>query len=634
MQARSVSRILRSAGPVVACLMSLCCAVGNSALLRAQEPALTSATASPKEIVPLVVALDTRGDLSLQNTSIQKALFTIGATWNVNIVVGKDVDGMVSCIYTQTPLREVLDAILLANGYSYRAVGQSLVVQKAQEVGSANPLYESAAIPITHSDLEEVVKGARLLLSSQGQLQSMESANSILVVDFADRVASIRQFVAQMDEAASNSTGGIPSESYKRLQVAYFHTQFVPVDNTKLAITAVLSSTGKVATMPLENRLVVVDYPSNIDMVKRVLEKIDRPRPQVRITGLIYDISLQDVEQLGINWSHSGKGNNLDFDGNPQQEISLETTTLAPFTDGAAGGGLTVRSLTRNFDITAVVVALQNAKDSRLLADPNVTVEENEVALMESVQEIPYQQITQSELGGQIGTTAFKKVGITLRVTPQIAADGTVRMAVVQEFSRLAGFTETEKQPIIDSRQASTSVRVANKQTVVIGGLRQRSDTGDFNGIPFLKDVRFVGPLFRSRDTNVRESELLVFLKPEIVTYDQAMTAREYMAAETVNCRLDAMPVAEGCPGPAGADCCDPIPFPPIESEYHYRMPMHGPMPTYPAGAVNQATQHDPLRRGFDHRYRASGSAAPLRQPAAARQSAQNSSAWSRRSTQ
>lgn len=632
MHAGSAKNKLCLAGRYVVCFIVCACAyllpaVGHAL---AQEPALTAPLPPPvpvrQTLVPLAQALETRGDLSLQNTSIQKALFTIGATWNVNIVVGKDVEGTVSCIYTQAPLREVLDAILLANGYSYRPVGESLVVQKVQEVGSANPLFQSAAIVITHSDLNEVVEAARLLLSSQGQLQALESSNSILVVDFADRVESIRSFVEQMDAAASQSTGGVPAESYKRLQVAYFHTQYIPVDNAKPPLSAILSTTGKIATMPNENRLVVVDYPSNIDMVRRVLEKIDRPRPQVRITGLIYDISLQDVEQLGINWGHSAKGNNLDDDGNPQQELSLQTTTLTPFANGAPGGGLTVKSLTRNFDITAVLLALQNAKDARLLADPNVTVEENETANMSSVQEIPFQQITQSELGGQIGTTAFKPVGITLNVTPQIAADGTVKMIVSQEFSRVAGFTQNDNQPIVDSRVASTSVRVANKQTIVIGGLRQRSDTGDFNGIPFLKDVKYVGPLFRSRDTNVRESELLVFIQPEIVDYDQMMKSREFMAAETINCRLDRIPLAEGCPPANGSNCCEPIPFPPIYNEGFQQIPVNMPG----QGHVNPTNNQSEMRPDFNERYRTTGDSAPLRQSIGEREKAQKTSVWKR----
>ncbi|MDZ4656007.1 MAG: hypothetical protein SH868_00370 [Bythopirellula sp.] len=631
MPTSSASRVLRSAGQKLACLSLLCCALlglwPNITLVTAQEPALTSLAVPPKTLVPLEQALDTRGDLSLQNTTIQKALFTIGATWNVNIVVGKEVDGTVSCIYTQAPLREVLDAILLANGYSYRPVGQSLVVQKAQEVGSANPLFESAAIAITHSDLQEVVLGAQLLLSSQGQLQSMESANSILVVDFADRVESIRSFVEQMDAAAAQSTGGIPSESYKRLQVAYFHTQFVPVDNVKGPLTAVLSSTGKLATMPAENRLVVVDYPSNIDMARRVLEKIDRPRPQVRITGLIYDISLQDVEQLGLNWNNAGTGSAPGTNGaGAEQFLQVKADTTTPLQSGFSGGSLTVRSLNDKIDLKTVAQFLQTAKDARLLADPNVTVEENEKAVMSSVQEIPFQQITQSELGGQIGTTAFKPVGITLDVTPQIAADGTVKMVVSQEFSRVAGFTERDNQPIVDSRVANTSVRVANKQTIVIGGLRQRSDTGDFNGIPFLKDVRVIGPLFRSRDTNVRESELIVFIQPEIVDYEQVMRSREFMALETINCRLDAIPLAEGCSGQNCGPCNEPIPFPSIESESVDQIPVEG----VQQGPVDLTSNNATLRNDFDDRYRTAGDSAPLRQTISEKEQVRKSSAWKR----
>lgn len=600
MQKTSASNSLGWLPPwTVRALALLCALLAVSSSLQAEDLAWLDPPTDE-----LARAMVTRGDLSLQDATMEKALFTIGSSWRVNIVVGKDVQGTVSCIYQQAPLREVLDAILLANGYSYRAVGDSIVVQQAAEVGSANPLFESVAIPIKHSDLQEIVEATKLLISNQGQVQALDSARSILVVDFADRVESIRQFVAQMDAAASRSTGGLHTESYKRLQVAYFHTQFIPVENVREPITSLLSPAGRVSTMPAESRLIVVDYPTNVEMVRKVLEKIDRPRPQVRITALIYDISLEDVEELGLNWNHSGKGNNLDDDGNPQQLITLDTQTLAPFAPASAGGSLTVQSLTRNFDITTVALFLQNAKDSRLLADPNVTVVENELAEWRSVSEIPFQQITQSELGGQIGTTAFKPVGITLRVKAAIASDGTIEMLVESEFSRVAGFTDNENQPIVDTRSATTVVRVANRQTLVIGGLRQRSDTGDFNGIPFLKDIRYLGPLFRSRTTNVRESELIVFIMPEVVGYDEQPAPREQMARETIGCRLARLPVAEGCPTQA---CSEPVSDrllqrPYIDGEEY--------LDSYPTVTHRQPNSHpgrQAFRSQFDARYRSDG---------------------------
>ncbi|HEX6963742.1 MAG TPA: type II and III secretion system protein, partial [Lacipirellula sp.] len=351
------------------------------------------------------------------------------------------------------------------------------------------------------------------------------------------------------------------------------------------------------------------------------------PRPQVRITALIYDLSLEDVERLGLNWGSAGKGNTVGADGLPNQALSFQSATVAPFVTSnvapfaqtEAGGSLTVRSLTRNFDITTVLDLLQTANDSRLLANPNVTVMDNEIAEFKSVSEIPYQQITQSELGGQIGTTAFKEAGITLRVQPTVAGDGTIEMLVEPEFSRLAGFTPQEDQPILDTRKATTRVRVANGQTLVLSGLRQRSDTGEFNGIPFLKDLKYVGPLFRSRDTNVRESELIVFIMPEITCYDQPLEPREFQAGETVNCRLEGIPYAEGC-APVGADGCagsELIPLPPLDGELP--PPVDGeapaelpPVETVPAGPAEASAA--PMRPGYDARFRADGQAG-LRAP-------------------
>ena len=567
----------------------------------------------------LAEALTRTGDVTFRNMSIESALFTIGDTWKVNIVTGKQIEGTVNGVFIQAPLREILDAVLLANGYSYRAVGDSLVVQATGSVGSANPLFQSLTIPIVYSNLAEVVEGAKLLVSESGQLQAMPSARSLLVVDYADRVASVAAFVERLEASAAQVAGTPASGVGGELQVSYFRTHFIAAGAAQQPLLAVLSPLGRVATMPKENRLLVVDYAANIDMARKVLERIDRPRPQVRITALIYDLSLQDVEQLGLNWSSAVKGNSVDADGNANQALEFETTTLAPFAVGEAGGAFTVRSLTRNFDINAVALLLQSATDARLLANPNVVVEDNELAEWKSVSEIPYQQITQSELGGQIGTTAFKEAGITLRVRPTIAGDGTVEMIVEPEFSRLAGFTPGENQPIIDTRKATTTVRITNRQTLVLSGLRQRSDTGEFKGIPFIKDVKFIGPLFRSRDTNVRESELIVFLMPEIVGYNDDPTMREASALETIDCRLEAIPPAEGCGGGYGLDGCSAnelMQLPPVDATIgvHGDAPANEalPPPPMPPQATAEAS---PMRPAFEARYRAENGTALRRQP-------------------
>jgi hypothetical protein len=186
---------------------------------------------------------------------------------------------------------------------------------------------------------------------------------------------------------------------------------------------------------------------------------------------------------------------------------------------------------------------------------------DNEQAVFQSVQEIPIQQLTETAQGGNIGTTAFKEAGITLTVTPKIAADCTISMEVSPVFSRHVG-NDPAGQPIIDRREARTILRVANRQTIVIGGLRQREDIGDFSGIPYLQDIKYVGRLFRSRNTRVRESELVVFIMPEIVECPTPCDPRKQITEDTIRCRLDQIPQAEGCP-----PCCRRLPPEMVEQE-------------------------------------------------------------------
>jgi general secretion pathway protein D len=519
--------------------------------------AKNSATGDASTTNDLAVALERTGDLNLHGVSLNDALFMIGEQWNINVVAG-EVQGKVNGAFKEAPLREILDSILLSNGYNYRAVGKSLVVSSVEELGQINPFFQSATIPVRSADIDEIVEGAKLLSTPKGSVRALKSAHSIVVLDFPDRVKMIRDFVAAIESASSGRFASPDGRNGLPLEVGYFRTQHIAARTAETVIQTILSQDGRVAVMEKEDRLLVTDYPENLAMVEKVLDQIDHPRPQVRITALIYDISLQDLERIGINWGGQGGSSvDIDGDGSRTRDTALDVDSImqVPFQAGATGSTLTFLNLSRHIDITAVVLALQQASDARLLANPNVAVLENEEAIFERVSEIPYQQLTETQQGGSIGTTAFKKAGITLHVRPKIAAEGLIQMLVEPEISRLTGFTPGDNQPIIDISSTSTVLSVGNRQTVVIGGLRQRSDVGDFTGVPYLKDVNILGRLFRSRDTDVRESELVVFISPEIISYADDPTLRQQMAADTVRCRLDQIPEAEGCP-----PCCRRLP--------------------------------------------------------------------------
>jgi general secretion pathway protein D len=163
--------------------------------------------------------------------------------------------------------------------------------------------------------------------------------------------------------------------------------------------------------------------------------------------------------------------------------------------------------------MTTIIRVLDSTEGSRLLARPTIVAYDRVEARFSSISEIPVQELTQTAGGGEIGTTTFREAGITLTVLPHIIQDGTILMQVTPEFSVLAGFTNGN--PIIDRRSATTTLRIRDGQTTVIGGLLRRAEREDQNGLPGLSKLKFFGVFFRGHESTITESELLVFIKAE-----------------------------------------------------------------------------------------------------------------------
>ncbi len=292
--------------------------------------------------------------------------------------------------------------------------------------------------------------------------------------------------------------------------------------------------------------LVVFGDPATLKRAELLMHQLDKPRPQVRITGYIYDVDVGELEKLGVDWGQRTMSTGVDANGVPNRMALSGTGLLTPSaitnsantltgvaTDAASatadaaaattaagpvGGQFLFRTLSSGFELQALVQALEQTKGSRLLADPHITVVDRQLATFEAKTRIPIQQLTQTQQGGAIGSTSFVDAGIALVVTPRIANDGTIEMQLNPSFSALVGY-DRDGKPIIDERNASTVVRVNHGQALAIGGLRKKNTVETVKGIPGLMNVKYLGALFRTHDTDIRESELLVFIMPEIVGY-------------------------------------------------------------------------------------------------------------------
>lgn len=274
---------------------------------------------------------------------------------------------------------------------------------------------------------------------------------------------------------------------------------------------------------------------------------------------------------------------------------------------GATGAMITLGHLSRHFDLRSTIRALEQNEGARLLARPNIMAYDNEEAEFQSVQEIPVQSLVQTSQGGSIGTTEFREAGIILTVTPRIMSDGTILMQVTPEFSTLSGFSSTG-QPIFDTRRVTTMLHLRDGEPAAIGGMVRRNELETTRGMPKVNKMKYFGKLFSNHDTEIRESELVVFIQAEIVEVGFQGDLREQMAKTTVDQMVGQMPL----PSPAPVvDCCNdancPIHFPRTRggSEYvapvdpHIHPPAHEgeiPAPQYePVPATPEAAHGPPL---------------------------------------
>jgi general secretion pathway protein D len=228
---------------------------------------------------------------------------------------------------------------------------------------------------------------------------------------------------------------------------------------------------------------------------------------------------------------------------------NLFSATTGFIKDPAAAGAanFAVSSINDAIDVDALLQALDSSSEAKLLADPSITVADRYEASIRIVQKIPIVAADPVENSGVVFSQVdFEEAGVILNVQPRISRDGTVELIVQPEYSVVVDFINNN--PVIDSRTAQTTVRVADGQMFALGGLRQKTIVETVRGVPGLRNIKYIGKLFQAHDTEVRESELIVFLKPEVITPYSPGTLRQQHAGYVGTEQLDAIAHAESVP--------------------------------------------------------------------------------------
>lgn len=270
--------------------------------------------------------------------------------------------------------------------------------------------------------------------------------------------------------------------------------------------------TNQITVIPDQNTnsLIVVTTPENAELLRQILAQLDKIPEQVMIETIIVEATLDAQTKLGIEWEFlEGKAfSQPGATGQGNQDFGLRPNNALP-----QGFRYTVN--TRS--INAFVNALKTDSKFNVLSTPRIFTSNNVEAQINISQRVPYVVSQRVDANGNLTFNYdFEDVGIVLTVTPRITAGGYVTMDVSQTANDLQGYTSFNA-PIVNQRQADTTVAVKDGETVILGGIIRSTVSTTVKKIPIIGDIPLLGQLFRSTDRTNQKTELLVFLTPRVV---------------------------------------------------------------------------------------------------------------------
>jgi general secretion pathway protein D len=293
------------------------------------------------------------------------------------------------------------------------------------------------------------------------------------------------------------------------------------------------STGGQIQADPSTNSLIITAPEPQYRQLRAVIDKLDARRAQVFVESLIAEVSAEKAAEFGVQWQGplGGKGDtNIGLLGTNFRVGGANLISLAA--QGASGNvapssGLNIGVAHNNngtYVLGFLARFLQTTGDGNVLSTPNLLTLDNEEAKIVIGQNVPFvtgQYTNNNNAAGSVNpfqTIERKDVGLTLRVKPQISENGTVKLQIYQEVSRLDPASINSATGLItNKRSIESSVLVEDGGIVVLGGLLQDDFGNSQERVPGLGDVPLFGNLFRADSRSRKKTNLMVFLRPVVV---------------------------------------------------------------------------------------------------------------------
>ncbi len=307
----------------------------------------------------------------------------------------------------------------------------------------------------------------------------------------------------------------------------------------KEVVEKILTEYGKVIEDSRTNSLIIIDVPSQFPKIEQAIAELDIKLPQVMIEAEVVETSVTAIDKLGIEWGGTygelitakGAARSATFPFTKPQEMGKV---------GPAGdiSGLYMGYVSAN-NLGGTLAMLKRDIDTKILARPRILTLNNETAEIKITADTAVASMSTTTSAEGTATTTIEaervETGVSLWVTPQINRQDEITMAIEPSVISVEAsefFPGTFVDP--QTRSAKTMVTVSDGETVIIGGLIRTDDSKMMRKVPFLGNIPLLGSIFRKKDDEVSDKELIIFITPHLVKEgtETAMLVLENQASE------------------------------------------------------------------------------------------------------
>ena len=318
------------------------------------------------------------------------------------------------------------------------------------------------------------------------------------------------------------------------------------------------------------NALIVAANPDVQRSLGELIRQLDTRPEQVLVEAIVVEIGNDAAKKLGVQFLVGGKdapfaatnysnaspniltiagavgaeeltrttttvnGNTTTTATNSALGDSLQEAAAASILSATGGFGGFALDIGNNAIFGTIINAIAADTESNLLATPHIVTLNNQKAKFLVGQEVPVSTGEQlsANFENAFRTVQRQEVGIKLEVTPQVNAQGDVKLFLKQEVSSVAGPVSSRSNDLVlNKREFETTLTVGDGQLLAIGGLLNDDERRTIERIPLLSDIPLVGELFKSRSRSRSKTNLMVFIRPTILRSREdgdRLTARRY----------------------------------------------------------------------------------------------------------